>query len=209
MKIKICGMKYRDNIEAVAALQPDYLGFIFYPQSPRYVDDLSVLKTVPPSIKKVAVFVDANLDDALQIVADYDFDAVQLHGNEKPNYCSQFKTATIEVIKAFGIDEKFDFGTLKRYRDACDSFLFDTKSPMHGGTGKSFDWSILTQYKETKPYFLSGGIGVDNLLELKPLLDYEQVPYCIDFNSKLETSPGVKDVQKVQTIITQLKELTN
>lgn len=205
MKIKICGMKDRQNIIDVAALGPDYLGFIFYPKSPRYLDDLSVLKAVPASIKKVAVFVNAPLEGALQIVADYDFEAVQLHGDEKPDYCSQFKSPTVEVIKAFGVDEQFDFSTLKRYKDACDSFLFDTKSINHGGTGKTFNWSILKNYKENKPVFLSGGIGVENLPEVTELINSGLNIYAVDLNSKLEIEPGLKDVAKVKESINYLK----
>lgn len=200
-------MKFRENLEEVASLQPDYLGFIFYPQSPRYVDDLSVLKSVPSSIKKVAVFVNAKIDDALEIVADYDFDAVQLHGSEKPDYCSQFKSATIEVIKAFGINDDFDFSTLKRYKDACDSFLFDTKADSHGGTGKTFNWQVLQQYKEAKPFFLSGGIGVENLHEVNNILNYGLPIYGLDLNSKIEVSPGLKDVQKVKQVIDTVRGL--
>ncbi|POY37561.1 N-(5'-phosphoribosyl)anthranilate isomerase [Solitalea longa] len=205
MKIKICGMKFRENIEDVVQLKPDYLGFIFYPQSPRYVDDLSVLKAIPSSIKKVAVFVNAKLQDALEIVADYDFNAVQLHGNEKPDYCSQFKSATVEVIKAFGVNNEFDFSDLKRYKDSCDTFLFDTKSDSHGGTGKTFNWDILKNYKEPKPFFLSGGIGLDNLHEVNTIQNYGLPIYGLDLNSKLEVSPGLKDTQKVKEAIDKIK----
>ncbi|AFD06361.1 phosphoribosylanthranilate isomerase [Solitalea canadensis] len=207
MKIKICGMKHRDNIIEVATLQPDYLGFIFHPGSPRFVDDLSVLKAVPASIKKVAVFVNESLEKVMDLVAQYDFDAVQLHGSEKPDYCSQLKSPTVEVIKAFGVDESFDFNQLKRYKDACDAFLFDTKSAQYGGTGLAFNWQLLKQYDQSKPYFLSGGLGIENSNDIASFNSSGGNIGTLDFNSKLEVSPGLKDVEKVREVINKMRNL--
>nr|WP_245536757.1 phosphoribosylanthranilate isomerase [Solitalea canadensis] len=200
-------MKHRDNIIEVATLQPDYLGFIFHPGSPRFVDDLSVLKAVPASIKKVAVFVNESLEKVMDLVAQYDFDAVQLHGSEKPDYCSQLKSPTVEVIKAFGVDESFDFNQLKRYKDACDAFLFDTKSAQYGGTGLAFNWQLLKQYDQSKPYFLSGGLGIENSNDIASFNSSGGNIGTLDFNSKLEVSPGLKDVEKVREVINKMRNL--
>lgn len=200
-------MKYRDNIEEVAALQPDYLGFIFYPKSPRFVDDISVLKAVPSSIKKVAVFVNEDLEKVMDLVAQYDFEAVQLHGSEKPDYCSQLKSPTVEVIKAFGVDDTFDFNQLKRYKDACDSFLFDTKSDQYGGTGQAFNWQLLKQYDQSKPFFLSGGLSIENSNDIESFNSSGGNISVLDFNSKLEVSPGLKDIEKVRGVINKMRNL--
>lgn len=200
-------MKYRDNIEEVAALQPDYLGFIFYPKSPRFVDDISVLKAVPSSIKKVAVFVNEDLEKVMDLVAQYDFEAVQLHGSEKPDYCSQLKSPTVEVIKAFGVDDTFDFNQLKRYKDACDSFLFDTKSDQYGGTGQAFNWQLLKQYDQSKPFFLSGGLSIENSNDIESFNSSGGNISVLDFNSMLEVSPGLKDIEKVRGVINKMRNL--
>jgi phosphoribosylanthranilate isomerase len=205
LKVKICGMKHSENINQVAAFSPDYMGFIFYPKSPRYFDNLELLKSIPEGIKKVAVFVNAKLDDVMEIIADYDFDAVQLHGKENSDYCNQLKSPGVEVVKAFGLDKDFDFSQLKKYESVCDYFLFDTKTVEHGGSGQTFDWSVLKQYDYKKPFFLSGGIGPENLPEILKLKESGLNIYGVDFNSKLESEPGLKDIEKVKTCFDLLK----
>ncbi|SMO49354.1 phosphoribosylanthranilate isomerase [Solitalea koreensis] len=209
MKIKICGMKHAENIVQVAALVPDYLGFIFYPKSPRYFDKLELLKAVPAGVKKVAVFVNAKLEDVMEIVADHDFDAVQLHGKENADYCNQLRSPGVEVIKSFGVDKDFDFAQLKKYQSACDYFLFDTKTVDHGGSGETFDWSILKQYDNKKPFFLSGGINAANIEEIVQLKVSGLNIYGIDFNSKLETEPGLKDFNKVSAVFSEMQKAEN
>lgn len=197
MKVKVCGMKNAENIKGILALRPDYMGFIFYPKSPRYVEDLSAawIKSVR-SVKKVGVFVNAALTEVLQTVADYGLDAVQLHGAESPLQCSEIKRAKTEVIKAFGISEHFDWSELEAYQSVVDYFLFDTKHKDHGGSGKVFDWGLLENYRHDVPYFLSGGLDVHNLKEVVNIMDNRL--FAVDLNSRFEISAGMKDVALLQ-----------
>jgi phosphoribosylanthranilate isomerase len=200
LKIKVCGMRDRENILQIKELNPDYLGFIFYPNSPRYVEaiDKSVLSLLQP-IKKTAVFVNATLEEVKTTVKEYHFDAVQLHGNESPDYCNEVKKEDVEVIKAFGIHENFDWKLLEPYLDVVDYFLFDTYTSAHGGSGKTFNWKVLKEYPFEKPYFLSGGIGPENVESALAIQD-ERL-YGLDLNSKFEHSPGLKNIELLKTIL--------
>ena len=200
-KLKICGMKEPANILEVAGLQPDYLGFIFYKQSKRYVEGLTpaFVKDLPADIKRVGVFVNEELLKVAELAGLYGLNAVQLHGAESAVYCVELQSILaedgIEIIKAFGIDEDFNFAVLETYENTVDYFLFDTQTPQHGGSGKAFDWKLLDGYKLDKPYFLSGGIGPDSLDQLQKIDDPRL--FAIDVNSKFETAPGLKDVNKL------------
>ncbi|WP_316807301.1 phosphoribosylanthranilate isomerase [Pedobacter agri] len=207
LNLKVCGMKFAANIAAVASLQPDYMGFIFYDKSPRFISDVSaeLIKYIPSEIKTVGVFVDEELDIVKKKVNLYQLKAVQLHGSESPGFCSELKSAFqgLEVIKAFGVDEDFDFAVLDNYNDSVDYFLFDTKTKAHGGSGKTFDWKILDSYKLDKPYFLSGGIDLEHAGAIAGIKD-ERL-YALDINSRFETEPGVKDVEKIKEFVTKIK----
>ncbi|WP_421944047.1 phosphoribosylanthranilate isomerase [Pedobacter sp.] len=207
LKLKVCGMKFAANIAAVAALQPDYLGFIFYEQSPRFISDVSaeLIKYIPSEIKTVGVFVDEDLDVVKKKVNLYQLKAVQLHGRESPEYCSELKSTfqSLEVIKAFGVDEDFNFAVLEEYKAVADYFLFDTKTKAHGGSGKTFDWKILDSYKLDKPYFLSGGIDLEHAEAISIIKD-ERL-YALDINSRFETEPGVKDVERIKAFVVKMK----
>lgn len=196
LKWKVCGL--RDNIEDVVALQPDYLGFIFYSKSPRYVGKGFLMPEIGvKSIQKVGVFVNEAIDFVLKTMQKYRLDFAQIHGHESPDYCNGLKQKGIKVIKAFQIDALFDFELLKEY-DSADYFLFDTKTSQYGGSGKAFDWSVLKKYSMEKEYFLSGGIGLDNLSELKKL-DLSKI-HALDVNSKFEIRPGFKDVEMLRKL---------
>lgn len=206
IKIKLCGMKFSDNISEIASLQPDFMGFIFFEKSPRnfenYIPDL------PNSIKKVGVFVNASLEEIEEKVTKYQLDFIQLHGDESPELCHLLQQNKFKVIKAFSVDNKFNFSTLNYYINFCDYFLFDTKGTNYGGNGITFDWSVLENYKLEKPYFLSGGIGEENIDEVKSFLakDYAKNCIAIDCNSKLEVSPGLKSTEKTKRLINAFKE---
>ncbi|GGI25177.1 phosphoribosylanthranilate isomerase [Pedobacter mendelii] len=206
LKLKVCGMKFAANIAAIAGLAPDYLGFIFYEKSPRFISDVSaeLIKYIPSEIKTVGVFVDEDLDIVKKKVNLYQLKAVQLHGNESPEYCNDLKSAFVglEVIKAFGIDEDFDFTALNSYINVVDYFLFDTKTKAHGGSGKIFDWKILINYKLDKPYFLSGGIDLKHATLISNIEDSRL--YALDVNSRFEVEPGVKDVEKIKEFVAKL-----
>ncbi len=196
VRIKICGMKYPDNILEVGALLPDYMGFIFWEKSARYFD--GIIPELPKSIKKVGVFVNAPLDEILEKIKNHDLQAVQLHGDESVEFCESLKKNTpklIDVIKVFPILDTFDFGILNSYEKVCDFFLFDTKGKLPGGNGTTFDWKVLEQYPSTKPFFLSGGIGIEELDSINEILKTNLPIYAIDVNSKFEIEPGLKNIQ--------------
>lgn len=206
MKIKVCGLRDAENIKEIAALSPDFVGFIFYDQSPRFVGeelDADVVKALPRSIRKVGVFVNASPDFILRNVKKYDLQYVQLHGTETPEYCRSLRNRGISLIKAFRVDESFNFSMLNNYKMQCDFFLFDAKGDQPGGNGIRFDWSLLNRYDNEKPFFISGGIGLDNLDQLTALKDMKL--YGVDVNSQVETAPGVKDVEKVKELIHRLR----
>jgi len=205
MKIKVCGLKEPNNIEAVTALSPDYMGFIFYALSPRFIDSLPAesLNDIPAEIYKTAVFVNESEDKIAELIDQYNFNAIQLHGAESPEFCNSFLNK-VQVIKAFGLNSDFDFPQLEAYMDKVDFFLFDTKTDIHGGSGKTFDWTILSRYKLNIPFFLSGGISPDHLEEIKKIS--HPLFYGIDLNSKFETSPGVKDMVKLEKAFDMIKQ---
>jgi phosphoribosylanthranilate isomerase len=207
MKIKVCGLREPENIKAVTALSPDYVGFVFYGPSPRFVGDIpgAVLNNIPSSIKKAAVLVNEDAETVNALIEKYGFDIIQLHGSESPEFCREFKSKVI-VFKAFGLHEDFDFSLLNDYADVVDFFLFDSKTNIHGGSGQSFNWSILDNYKLDVPFFLSGGIGPDSLEEIKQI-NHPQF-YGVDFNSKFETAPGIKDTRLLEKAFDTIKQQT-
>jgi phosphoribosylanthranilate isomerase len=206
LKLKVCGMRLAANIAAVAGLQPDYLGFIFYEQSPRLISDVSaeLIKYIPAEIKTVGVFVNEDIEKVKEKINTLKLKAVQLHGGELPEYAAALKSSfpNIEVIKAFGIDEDFDFSGLEAYLGTVDYFLFDTKTKTHGGSGKTFNWSVLNRYTYTKPYFLSGGIDLEHVAAIKEIND-ERL-YALDINSRFEIEPGLKDAAKIDEFIKEM-----
>ena len=193
MKLKVCGMRYEENIQSIASIQPDYMGFIFFEGSSRHVSE--PIQTLSPSIKKVGVFVNASYDTIVEKINTYDLQAVQLHGEETPEFCKSLQPLNIEIIKVFSIKNEFDFETLTPYETVCDFFLFDTKGALAGGNGYCFDWSVLEDYPSTKPYFLSGGIGLENLDQLQEFKKSTAATHChaVDVNSKFEVAPAKKN----------------
>ena len=152
MKLKVCGMKF--NPVEVEALEPDFMGFIFWEKSPRYLD--SIMPIISSKIKKVGVFVNATPEEILKKVTKYSVQMVQLHGKESPELCNHLRNLGIGVIKVFGVDETFNFSVLEPYERVCDYYLFDTKGKLPGGNGYVFDWEVLENYPSTKPFFLVG-----------------------------------------------------
>ncbi len=198
-------MKHPDNILEVGALLPDYMGFIFWEKSARYFD--GIIPTLPKSIQKVGVFVNATSDEILEKIEKHDLQAVQLHGNESVEFCETLKKnlpKEIDVIKVFSILDTFDFGILKPFEPVCDYFLFDTKGKLPGGNGTTFDWKVLEQYPSTKPFFLSGGIGIEELEDVKQVLKTNLPIYAIDVNSKFEIEPGLKNIQLCKDAINRI-----
>ena len=206
MLIKICGLKIPTNINELATLNIDMMGFIFYEKSPRFVGghlDRRVIQSLPKSIRKVGVFVDEDEKIVLQKIEDYGLDVVQLHGNESALYCQKLKENKINIIKAFQVDDDFDFNQLTSYQNVCDYFLFDTKGKEKGGNGISFNWSVLNNYQLDTPYLLSGGIGVENIEEALSIT-HPQL-FGFDINSKIELEPASKSFELAHTLTTKIK----
>ena len=205
LKIKICGMKYPSNIWDVAALHPDFIGFIFYPKSPRFAEplDIATLTALPKTIKKIGVFVNENLENILTIASKYDLDGVQLHGTELVDMCKKLRKAGYLVLKAFPIAEAYNFKVTKAYEGTCDYFLFDTKTDAYGGSGMKFNWRMLDEYVGETPFLLSGGIAADDA-EAILKIDHPRLA-GIDLNSKFEVSPGLKNVELLKGFIQQLR----
>ncbi|GAA0725657.1 phosphoribosylanthranilate isomerase [Aquimarina litoralis] len=223
MKLKVCGMKYQENMSAVAALQPDYLGFIFYEKSPRNFD--GKIPKLPTEIKKTGVFVDEPLNQVVLKIAKYGLKAIQLHGNESPEYCKALKEVELslpivengievgfepynfEVWKVFSIKDQFDFEILQPYEGIVEYFLFDTKGKEKGGNGYTFDWSVLNNYPSKTPFILSGGIGLDEVEKVKEILKTDLPIYAIDVNSKFETAPGLKNIEELKIFKEELNRM--
>jgi phosphoribosylanthranilate isomerase len=207
IQIKVCGMREPMNIIDIAGAKPDYMGFIFYPGSKRYAGDHpepAIFRSIPADIKKTGVFVDEDKQKIIGIASMAGLTSVQLHGSENPGFSRELKASGLEVIKTFHIGPGFMFESLKPYEAACDFFLFDTKSELSGGSGKKFGWEILDSYNIDKPFFLSGGIGPDDITSIKSLKN--RGLFAVDINSRFEISPAVKDVEKVKAFIKEIKE---
>ncbi|WP_342645502.1 phosphoribosylanthranilate isomerase [Mucilaginibacter sp. CSA2-8R] len=197
MKIKVCGMKQPDNIKALAELSPDYMGFICYNLSSRYIADLpaDALSALPQSICKTAVFVNEDADSIDALINQFRFDAVQLHGSESPAFCQALQDRVI-VFKAFGVDDDFDFAQLNNYAGHVDYFMFDTKTIGHGGSGKTFNWDILAKYKLDVPFFVCGGLSPENIASVKEIK--HPAFYGVDLNSRFEIAPGLKNLDQLR-----------
>ncbi len=199
-------MKNPENIAEVASLGPDYLGFIFYEKSPRFFK--GEIPELPMDIKRVGVFVDSTIDEIFEKVSTYNLDAVQLHGKESAEFCKNLKAnaENLQLIKVFSVGKDFNFNILDEFEDCCEYFLFDTKGKLPGGNGYTFNWDILKEYPSRKPYFLSGGIGLDSLDDIKDFLGHASSKYChaIDVNSKFESEPGQKIISQIQKFKNEL-----
>lgn len=206
-KLKVCGLNNPKNIQEIAAIQPDFIGYIFWEHSKRFYN-LTAVENLSNSIQKVGVFVDASESEILDKIKQFDLNYVQLHGKESPSFCKKIQLLNVKVIKAFAIDSEFNFNVLDYFNDTTDFFLFDTRGENPGGNGTTFDWEILKQYKLQKPFFLSGGIGLKEIKKIHEFLktDTGKLCYAIDINSKFETEPGLKDTAKINEFKTKLYE---
>lgn len=221
MKLKVCGMKYVENIQRVAELNPDYLGFIFYEKSKRNFE--GIIPELPISIKKTGVFVNEIPEILVSIIEEYHLDAIQLHGDESVEYIKSIREQlefsrtsfieqnkgrkkvkkprsyqNLEIIKVFGVKDEFHFDVLQPYLEFVDYFLFDTKGKQRGGNGVKFDWAVLEKYPFEKPFFLSGGIGPEDVEEVKKIINSNLPIYALDVNSKFESKPGVKNILELK-----------
>ncbi len=206
MKIKVCGMREADNIRTVEQLGINYMGFIFWPKSSRYVASLP--DYLPTQCKRVGVFVDSSLNDVLQHCTDFHLDVIQLHGNESPSYLEKLRKLLIDsnmpatIMKAVSVSSREDIMTYRNYDGLVEAFLFDTKCSTVGGSGRQFDWSVLSSYDGELPFLLSGGIGPDDA----DLVHNFQHPRMmgIDLNSRFESAPAQKDITKLKHFLQAL-----
>ena len=204
LKIKVCGMKFTRNREAVEALGVDLMGYIFFPSSKRFVGKAPETGLFNSQKPKVGVFVNENAFEILGLAKNLGFEYVQLHGNENPKTCQIIKTQGIKIIKAFPIDDKFSFKTTNSYEGIADYFLFDTKTQLHGGSGKKFNWQILNEYTGHTPFFLSGGIEPEDSKQINKT-DHPKL-FGVDLNSGFEDEPGLKNIEKLKKFIDELKK---
>lgn len=206
MIVKVCGMRDADNIRAVEQLGIDWLGFIFWPKSSRYVSEKPAY--LPTRCKRIGVFVDADIEDVRQHVEDYGLDAVQLHGHENPDYIRALAASLPgrvggkgggTIIKAISVSTRDDIAAYQAYEGLVDYFLFDTKCKTVGGSGEHFDWTVLADYAGETPFLLSGGIGPSDRERLRhfrhPMLA------GIDLNSRFELRPALKDIDQLKKIL--------
>lgn len=203
MIIKTCGMRDADNIRAVSELGIDWMGFIFWAPSSRYVSEKPSF--LPTRQKRVGVFVDARIEEVKSKADEYALDLIQLHGNESPAFCERLKAnSRQQLIKAFNIATQEDLEQTIPYEGLVDYFLFDTKAKMVGGNGTQFDWSVLSAYQGNTPFLLSGGIGPDDAEKVRNF-HHPQLA-GIDLNSRFELSPALKDIEKLKQFITEYNE---
>jgi len=209
MKIKVCGITQADQLKQLDEIGVDYAGLIFFRQSARYMLDKLLTKDVLDlslSLQKVGVFVNASEEFINAQVELYGLDLVQLHGDETPAFCKHI-SSTVSVIKAFRItkynEQNIDW-MIKPYEEVCDYYLFDTnRKGAYGGTGEKFDWQILNNNIISKPFFLSGGIGVADVEKVKAI--HHPFLYAVDINSMVETEPGIKDMEQVKMFVQEIK----
>lgn len=207
MKIKVCGVTDIEQLVELNKIGVDYAGLIFYPQSTRYVLDKLDSKVVLQAslqLKKVGVFVNASENDIISTIDQFKLDMVQLHGDETPSFCKNISNK-ISILKSFRIRDRNDKNIdwmIRPFEEYADYYLFDTFSKNgYGGTGEQFNWDAVKNSQINKPFFLSGGIGPEDLLKVKEFS--HPFFYGIDVNSKVEKSPGVKDLQKVKKLIAE------
>ena len=197
-------MKSPENMRALAELPIDMMGMVFYGKSPRCVDERNTdqINAITLTIPKVGVFVDASLEVIREKVERFQLQFVQLHGKESPVFCRALRKEGIAIIKAFQIKTVEDLKTERLYEDCCDYFLFDTPTSRYGGSGNKFDWELLSAYTGTSPFFLSGGIAPEDA-EIIYQLNLPQL-FAVDLNSRFETAPGIKDIDKIRRFISNV-----
>jgi phosphoribosylanthranilate isomerase len=207
LKIKVCGMKDPLNRAKLESLPIDFFGFIFYPQSKRFIgnpDSDQFRELIKTTKKKVGVFVNETAEKILEIARKASFTHIQLHGDETPQVCKLISENGFKTIRAFRIDKQSDFNETLKYEGIADFFLFDTKAGFPGGTGKKFEWKLLNDYRGTTPFFLGGGINPDDSNMIRSLIHPQF--YGVDLNSGFENYPGFKNFAALARFIDELQK---
>jgi phosphoribosylanthranilate isomerase len=196
-------MKFTENRQQVEKLDVNFLGFIFYAPSKRYIGETPESGLFQSEKPKVGVFVDESAFEIMGLAKNLGFEWVQLHGKENPQTCRILKNQGLKIIKVFNVDEKFNFASTEPYAKAANFFLFDTKTKEHGGSGEKFNWKILDKYEGHTPFFLSGGIGPGDVESIKKIIHPKLTG--VDLNSGFEDTPGVKNIEKLKEFIESIK----
>jgi phosphoribosylanthranilate isomerase len=207
MKIKVCGMRQSENIQnLIQEINPDWMGLIFYSNSPRYVSADFAHEIALVEMPKVGVFVNESIEFVLSKVDEFKLTALQLHGNESPEYVRNLKLQTHKKLwKVISVDESIDWEILREYVGLVEYFLFDTATKEHGGSGRKFNWKVLESYPFDTEFLLSGGINEESAVEVLALA--KRVPQLIgvDLNSKFEDTPGLKNIEKLKRFKSKIR----
>ncbi|UJP63844.1 phosphoribosylanthranilate isomerase [Mongoliitalea daihaiensis] len=199
MLLKVCGMRDVENMRGLEEeVRPDYMGMIFYPPSPRYVESKNSEDYATIQLPKVGVFVNEPVDKVLETIELFGLNGVQLHGRESMQYIEELREKSeVFVWKVWSVKDNLDWDALALVEPVVDAFLFDTFTEAHGGSGKVFNWQILETYPFSTPFFLSGGLGQEHAAAIRELK--ERIPQLVgvDLNSKFEISPGFKDIKRL------------
>jgi len=205
MLIKICGMRQAENIAQISENKIDMMGFIFYEKSKRFVEQIPV--EIANHIKKVGVFVNETFEDIVRIMFDNKLDAIQLHGDESPELCADLRKIGQTVLKAFRVNDDFDFALCSDYEETCNYFLFDTAGKNFGGNGTKFNWEILQSYTGNTPFLLSGGIKPT---DFETIINFKHPKFSgVDINSGFEIEPGLKNVSEVKEFVEKLRKTSH
>ena len=210
MIIKVCGMREPENIRAVEAIGTDWMGFIFFPKSPRFVEN--VPDYLPQQSKRVGVFVNASIDEIVEKIKQFRLQLIQLHGRETPAFCRELRQripVDMKIIKMIPIATRNDIQLADSYTNDVDYFLFESKIPTnggsYGGSGQQFDWSILQRYQGSVPFLLTGGIGEEDVEQIACFHHPQFIG--IDLNSRFETAPALKDTKKIRAFVDKIRNL--
>lgn len=206
--IKVCGMRDAENIREIDAIEGvDMIGLIFWDGSKRYVAQKP--EYLPVNAMRVGVFVDEEIEEVVAKVKEYELGIVQMHGDENLAYISELRKALVsadvkmpKIVKAIPVSSRSSVLKAMMWDGYVDGILFETPTNGFGGSGVSFDWSLLSSYRARTPFFLTGGIGPQSLEALKEFSHPEWIG--VDLNSKFETAPGVKDVEAVRQFVKEL-----
>lgn len=210
MKIKVCGLTKMEQIQELISMKVDFMGFIFYDKSPRYVLNNLSLEDISQigHLGKTGVFVNETHEKILEIAEKAKLNLIQLHGDEDEAFILRLrqrlsdKVMIIKVIRIGNSTSKNLQETINQIPSTINYILFDTDSKVYGGSGQTFNWSILNEIDIHKPYFLSGGISLENFQHLSTI---NHQPFALDINSKFETEPGIKDIEKITKFLMKVK----
>ncbi len=198
LKIKVCGMRQEKNIKELDSLDIDFLGLIFYEKSLRFVEGFAP----ETKAKKIGVFVNAKKEYIIEQSKKYELSFIQLHGDETPEFCKTLKNKGLRIMKAFRVDDEFNFELIKEHEAHCEYFLFDAKGKDYGGNGIVFNWNVLDKYKGKLPFFLSGGISMDSIESIKEF--HHNKLYALDVNSGFEIKPALKNIELIKEFIEEI-----